>query len=406
MKKFFYGTVVLVIISLGIAGAVYYKNIRGALPAILPPGGDIVKDINTTEMPLKLPAGFSISIYAKDLGGPRVLRWAPDGPMLVSVPEQGKVIALSDTDGDGFAETHTTVASGLNRPHGLAEKDGKLYIAETDQVAEYDYANGKALNKKKIFDLPGGGNHFTRTIMFEPFPNENKMLVSVGSSCNVCVESDERRAKILEYDFATGGLADFAIGLRNSVFMATHPVSGEIWATEMGRDLLGDDVPPDEINIIEKGNFYGWPWFYGKNVRDETFQPNVSILPVNLTSPKVEIPAHSAPLGLAFFPEDPPAGGWPEEYWYDLLVAYHGSWNRTVPTGYKIVRIKLNAKGEYEGTGSTGSPQVEDFITGWLSEDKKTVYGRPVDILIQPGGTIYISDDKAGVIYRVTYSNI
>ena len=392
MKKISY-IIVILALALGILGAIYYKNIKGALPAVLPPSGDIVEDINTTEMPLKLPPGFSISLYAKDLGNPRVMLWGPDGKMLVSVPNQGKVVVLSDSDGDGAAETHITVAENLNRPHGLASRDNKLYIAETDQVAEYDYVEGKAINKKKLFDLPGGGNHFSRTIMFEPYPNENKMLVSVGSSCNVCNEENENRAKILEYDFATGRLEEFAKGLRNSVFMAIHPVSGDTWATEMGRDNLGDDIPPDEINIVEKEKDYGWPWFYGKNIRDKSFEPNTgTVLDIHpdLIPPHVDLPAHSAPLGLAFFPEE----GWPEEYWYNLLVAYHGSWNRTVPTGYKIVRIKLDAKGNYLDT--------EDFIIGWLSGGK--VYGRPVDIIIQPGGTIFISDDKAGVIYRVNYT--
>ena len=392
MKKVSYILVILVL-ALGIAGAIYYKNIRGALPAVLPPSGDIVEDINTTDMPLKLPEGFSISIYAQGLGNPRVMHYAPDGRMLVSIPAEGKVVALSDNDSDGFAETHTTVAENLNRPHGLAERDNKLYIAETDEVAEYDYVDGKAVNKKKLFDLPGGGNHFSRTVMFMPFPDDSKMLVSIGSSCNVCNESDSRRAKIMQYDFNTGRLEEFARGLRNSVFMAIHPVSGAIWATEMGRDLLGDDIPPDEINIIKKDSNYGWPICYGKNIHDEQFDKNDYFR--NPCMEPFETPSYidlQAPLGLAFFPEE----GWPEEYWHNLLVAYHGSWNRTVPTGYKIVRIKLNAKGEYLG--------IEDFITGWLSNGK--VYGRPVDIIIHPGGTIYISDDKAGVIYRVKYEKL
>ncbi len=321
----------------------------------------------------------------------------PVGNLLVSIPAEGKIVA---------AEKNLTIVEGLNRPHGMAfrcldvenPQICKFYIAETDQVAEYDYdaENLRAINKKKLFDLPGGGNHFTRTIMFEPYPNENKMLVSVGSSCNVCREEDSRRAKILEYDFKTGKLSDFAIGLRNSVFMAIHPVTGDIWATEMGRDLIGDNIPPDEVNIIKKGKNYGWPICYGKNIHDDAFDKNTYIRNPCMepfeTPSYIDIQAHSAPLGLAFFPEDPPVGGWPEEYWYNLLVAYHGSWNRTEPTGYKIVRYKLDAQGNYLGQ--------EDFITGWLDDNGK-VYGRPVDIIIQPGGTIFVSDDKAGAIYKI-----
>lgn len=393
------------LILLILAGAVwvfnfYWQNLRGAKVVIQSPAepeNRFVTETNTTGIPLKLPDGFSISIYAKNLGNPRVMAFDPVGNLLVSIPAEGKIVA---------AEKNLTIVEGLNRPHGMAfrcldvenPQICKFYIAETDQVAEYDYdaENLRAINKKKLFDLPGGGNHFTRTIMFEPYPNENKMLVSVGSSCNVCREEDSRRAKILEYDFKTGKLSDFAIGLRNSVFMAIHPVTGDIWATEMGRDLIGDNIPPDEVNIIKKGKNYGWPICYGKNIHDDAFDKNTYIRNPCMepfeTPSYIDIQAHSAPLGLAFFPEDPPVGGWPEEYWYNLLVAYHGSWNRTEPTGYKIVRYKLDAQGNYLGQ--------EDFITGWLDDNGK-VYGRPVDIIIQPGGTIFVSDDKAGAIYKI-----
>jgi hypothetical protein len=174
--------------------------------------------------------------------------------------------------------------------------------------------------------------------------------------------------------------------------MNLHPVTGEVWATEMGRDWLGDDLPPDEINIIGEGRDYGWPICYGKNIHDAEFDKKVYARDpcADKTPSFIDIPAHSAPLGLAFFPEE----GWPEEYWHDLLVAYHGSWNRSVPTGYKIVRYHLDSRGNYLGE--------EDFITGWLTP--AGAVGRPVDILIQPGGKLYISDDRAGLIYKVAYN--
>ena len=382
---------------------------RGLKPVLLKPARDITEIIpsipqekqkesvaeNTTDFPLQLPNGFFISVYAKNLGNPRVMMWGPDGTIWTSIPSQGKVVSVRDTNGDGAADETVVVADGLHRPHGLASRCDpdvpcKVYIAESDQVAvyEYDAANRKVVNKKKIADLSDDGRHFTRTIMFMPYPNENTLLISVGSSCDVCHETDAQRAKILALDVQTGVLKEFAKGLRNSVFMAIHPVNGKVWATEMGRDLLGDDLPPDEINIIEEGGWYGWPWFYGKNTEDYTFSPYAR--PSFAEEPKssyIDIPAHSAPLGLAFFPEE----GWPEEYWHNLLVAYHGSWNKSVPTGYKLVRYRLDAQGNYLGE--------DDFISGWLEGDR--ALGRPVDILIQPGGVMYISDDKAGVIYRV-----
>lgn len=415
-KLFIYFMFAFLVVFAGVS-VYYFAQIKGVMPAFLPARGDIadmiggepiIKNTNTEDLnnlpkpqnPFTLPAGFEVSIYAKDLGAPRAMHFGPSGQMLVSIPKAGKVVALIDKDLDGFMETDLPILENLASPHGIESRcDGeacKLYVAETDKVVEYDFdaINVKATNGKKLFDLPRGGGHSTRTIMFEPYPNHNKMLVSIGSSCNVCNEADDQRAKVLEYDFNTSKLTEYAKGLRNSVFMAIHPVNGDIWATEMGRDNLGNDTPPDEINILKKGSNYGWPTCYGKNIHDTEFDKNTYIRNPCMepfeTASHIDIPAHSAPLGLAFFPEEM----WPEEYWYNALVAMHGSWNSTVPKGYKIVRYKLDSAGKYLGE--------EDFMTGFLPSTGGTqAYGRPVDIIIQPGGTIYISDDKAGVIYKV-----
>lgn len=411
---------IVAVIALIASGLFAYKNLRGVAPALKPPADDIGEIIeqtppdeqrpgqqaneNTTGFPLKLPDGFSIYVYAKNLPNARVMAYDPAGRIIVSQPSQGTVTAVTDENGDGSAENNIIVISGLNNPHGMAFKCDdpdqptkcRLYIAESDQLAVYDYdaPNAKALNKKKLIDLSSGGGHFTRTIMFMPSPDENKLLISIGSSCNVCREEDSARATIQVYDTITGQISEYAKGLRNSVFMAIHPVNGKIWATEMGRDLLGDNIPPDEINIIEPGKNYGWPICYGKNIHDGEFDKNTYIRNPCMepfeTASYIDIQAHSAPLGLAFFPEE----GWPEDYWYNALVAYHGSWNRSEPTGYKIVRHKLDAQGNVLGS--------EDFLSGWLQGDG--ALGRPVDILIQPGGTIFVSDDKAGLIYKILYN--
>jgi glucose/arabinose dehydrogenase len=398
--------ITLALVGLG-AVAYNWQYLRGAGPAVLPPPRDLAKvlekgkaapggdAVDPAAFPLKLPPGFSIGIFARGLPGARVLALDPNGNLLVSLTSQGRVVALRDTHGDGVADAVVTVLEGLNHPHGLAfspKEKPRLYVAETDQVAAYDYDPERltATNRQKIADLPPGGRHFTRSLVFLPMPRDRRLLISVGSSCNACEEKDPRRAKILAVDPDGGELTTFASGLRNSVFMAVHPLSKHVWATEMGRDYLGDDLPPDEINLILEGRDYGWPYCYGKRVHDDTFDPSGTHRKYcGETIPSfIDIPAHSAPLGLAFFP-----AAWPPEFRYNLLVAYHGSWNRTEPTGYKVVRYKLD---------NAGNPvNVEDFITGWLTP--AGALGRPVDILITDDGVIYISDDKAGVVYRVVY---
>ena len=375
--------IILALVGLG-AVAYYWQNLRGAGPAVLPPPRDIAKvlekgkaapgdAVDPAAFPLKLPPGFSIGIFARGLPGARVLALDPGGHLLVSLTSQGRVVALPDKNGDGVADAVVTVLDGLNQPHGLAFEPGeepRLYVAETGQVTAYDYdpEQLKATGEQKIADLPPGGRHFTRSLVFLPSSRDHRLLISVGSSCNACEEKDPRRAKILAVDPDGGELTTFASGLRNSVFMAVHPLSKHVWATEMGRDYLGDDLPPDEINLILEGRDYGWPYCYGKRVHDDTFDPSGAHREFcGETIPSfIDIPAHSAPLGLAFFPAE-----WPQEFRYNLLVAYHGSWNRTEPTGYKVVRYKLDAAGNFI--------DVEDFITGWLTP--AGALGRPVDIL-------------------------
>ena len=295
------------------------------------------------------------------------------------------MLALPDRDRDGKVDEAMPVIARLNNlPHGLAFYEGYLYVAAENSVSRYPYlGDGNVGEREVIVDLPTAG-HVSRTVGFSP---SGKMYVSIGSSCNVCEEEDQRRAVVMEYmpDGTEGRV--FAEGIRNAVGFVFHPVTGEIWATENARDALGDDIPPDEINIIRDGQHHGWPYCYGKRIPDPEFDdPGRCATTEESTH---DIQAHSAPLGLRFI--DSPE--FPEEWQGDLLVAYHGSWNRREPTGYKVVRMIV------DGSNIVAE---EDFIYGWLLDNGNSL-GRPVDLIFGPeDGALYISDDKAGLIYRMT----
>lgn len=199
------------------------------------------------------------------------------------------------------------------------------------------------------------------------------------------------RATVQALSLTDNQIRTYASGLRNTVFMAIHPVDGSIWGTDNGRDVIGDDIPPDEINIITEGRNYGWPYCYGKQVADADFKGPDGVCASTVPS-HIDLPAHSAALGLTFVPEE----GWPEAWWHDLLVAYHGSWNRSEPTGYKVVRIDLDENGRMTG-------EITDVVTGFLPPggDEDEAIGRPVDVRAEPGGVVYVTDDRAGAVYRI-----
>jgi glucose/arabinose dehydrogenase len=337
---------------------------------------------------LKLPEGFNISIFADSLKGPRLMAANPQGILHVTLTRAGMVMALPDKDNNGVADIKVTVATGLHNPHGIVFYRGYVYIAETGRVLRFkqDPDSLEFIDKKVIVkQLPTkGGGHFTRTLALGP---DGKLYLSIGSSCNLCEEDDRRRAAVMRFNPDGSGQEIFAEGLRNTVGLAFHPLTGELFGTDNARDWLGDDLPPDEVNIIKKDAHFGWPFCYGKKIADPEY--NRVGFCGSTQSPSIEIQAHSAPLGLTFYN----GKTFPTPYRGGLFIALHGSWNRSEPTGYKIVSAKLKSDipvGTYE-----------DFITGWL--DDKKVHGKPVDVFVSEKGALLISDDKSGLIYLVSY---
>ena len=345
---------------------------------------------------LNLPAGFSASIYAVVGGGPRFMALGPDGAVYVALMTQGAVVRLDDQG--GYA-TAATVLSGLYQPSSLSFFGGYLYVGETTAITRYafDAAGVDASNRQVVVpNLPDGG-HITRTVAFGP---DGLMYLSVGSSCNVCIESDPLRAAISVYNPDGSGGRIYASGLRNAVGIAWNPATGDLWATVNGRDDIGqdmglsgqaaktvtDNLPPDYVTRISDGGDYGWPRCYGDHQLDPMYGD--SAFCAGTIAPTVELQAHSAPLGLAFYDGQQ----FPPEYQGSLIVAAHGSWDRQKPTGYKLVRIAFQ----------DGQPvRVEDFVTGWQNADG--VWGRPVGLLVLPDGSLLVSDDLTGVIYRISY---
>ena len=341
---------------------------------------------------LKLPPGFQVRVAAETGAcGPRFMAWSPGGTLLAACIDERQVLALPGAE-KGSAQRVVKVLDDLDAPHSLAFHNGKLYVGETGQVTVYDWdeKNLRATNPRKLVELPRSGMHFTRTVLFA----NGKLYVAAGSDCNDCEESDARRAAVMEFHEDGSGMRIFAKGLRNSVGLAWNPKTNTLWATDNGIDWLGDDLPPEEVNELRAGGDYGWPFCYGDRVPNPRKGKSRAEC-AKTEAPIVQMQAHSAPLGLAFG-----AGTmFPAEYRDSLYIAFHGSWNRSKPTGYKVVRIPLDAKGR-----PAGPP--EDFVSGWLpaGETRKGRWtGRPVGVLFGADGSLFISDDAHSRVYRVTF---
>ncbi len=359
---------------------------------------DLLSTAEFDERMLNLPANFQIEIYAAGLGDARAFTFGGGG-IFITDRSGGRLLFVRDISGNGVADGTDDVLvvdEGLRTPHGVFWFEDKLYLAEEHQVVVYsDFYQAGVYRSKDVLisDLPTGG-HSTRTVVIGP---DHKLYLSVGSSCNVCTEDGERRAAISRYDLNGNFERVYASGLRNTVGMVFHfdpaSLSYGLWGVDNGRDRIGDDIPPEEVNLIREDGHYGWPYCYGAGLANPEYSERAEYCASETQPAAYEMQAHSAPLGISFL--DNTNSLWPDNLDGNLFVTFHGSWNRTVPTGYKLVRIDI----------ANESAEAINFITGWLDETGD-VWGRPVHVEFDATGDMYISDDKAGVIYRVSYTNV
>ena len=352
-------------------------------------GADVVEETELQKR-IELPPGFRIDTFATGIRNARFLRFTSAGDLLVSSPREGKVFLLeADRNGDRQADGMRTLLEGLNRPHGLDFHEGWLYVGEMDRIRRVKFnAPGRAVEgglEDVVTGLPEGGNHWTKTVRFGP---DGLMYVSIGSSCNACIEDDGRRAAIMRFRPDGSSAEVFATGLRNAVGFDFHPATGELWATDNGRDLLGDDFPPCELNRVLQGGDYGWPVANGARVVDPDVGAGHEARVEASIAPAHGFVAHTAPLGMTFYRGD----AWPEKYRGAALVAQHGSWNRSTKSGYRLVLL------EWKGDEIVES----DFAVGFEKDEQ--VIGRPVDVAEGPDGALYVSDDYTGAVYRIEYA--
>ena len=338
---------------------------------------------------LNLPPGFSISLYADDVPNARAMALGPSGVVFVGSRRAGRVYAVVDRDGDHKAETVTTIAHGLNLPTGVAFRNGSLYVAEVSRILRYDDIEANLDRRPRpsvvIDTLPNDRHHGWKFIAFGP---DDLMYVPVGAPCNVCERNDDPRySAILRMRPDGTQLEPFAHGVRNSVGFDWHPETGELWFTDNGRDMLGDNLPSDELNHApDAGLHFGFPYCHEGEVPDPVYG---SIAPCSdFEPPVVKLGPHVAALGMRFYT----GSMFPEEYRHQIFVAQHGSWNRSFPIGYRVMRVKL---------AGNQAEEYEVFVDGWLRGAQ--AWGRPVDVLVMPDGALLVSDDRAGVIYRISY---
>ena len=339
---------------------------------------------------IELPAGFSIDVFASGIDLARSLAQGPAGTVFVGtggLRQSDAVYAVVDEDGDGTADRQYEIASGLNRPNGVAFHGGDLYVAEIDRIVRLDGIENRldAPPEPVVVtdDLPDRRHHGWKFIRFGP---DGKLYVPVGAPCNICDEGDPFAAILRLADDGTHEVV--ARGVRNTVGFDWHPESGHLWFTDNGRDMMGDDVPPDELNVLTRdGQHFGYPYCHGQDIPDPEFgdvKPCAELVP-----PALDLGPHVGAIGMRFYRGD----AFPERYRGQIFIAEHGSWNRSRKIGYRVMAVHVDASGR--------ATEYEPFATGWLQGEES--WGRPVDVMERADGSLLVSDDMRGVIYRIVY---
>lgn len=338
---------------------------------------------------IKLPAGFKIDYFARDVPNARSLAVGPNGIVFVGTRRKGDVYAVVDENGDFKADRVHRLATGLHMPNGVAFRDGSLYVAEVERVLRFDRIAEKLSQPPKPVvindDFPSDDWHGWKFIRFGP---DGRLFVPVGAPCNVCVKEDPY-ATILSMKADGSDLKVFARGVRNTVGFDWHPKTNELWFTDNGRDWLGDDSPPDELNRAEKaGMHFGFPYCHAGEIVDPEFGKRRNC--DEFVAPARKLGPHVAAIGMRFYTGEM----FPAEYRNQILIAEHGSWNRSRKLGYRVMLVRNDGK---------RATSYEVFAEGWLDEQEQEAWGRPADVALLPDGSILVSDDKANAIYRISY---
>src|SRR5262245_21971942 len=373
----------LALLSVTLAGLVLLGCLyRGYFTGLLPSSAAELNE-------LTLPPGFRIAVYAGDVPNARQMALGPPGVVFVGSRSEGKVYAVVDRDGDNRADRVHVIARGLDQPSGVAYRDGALYVAAVSRVLRFrDVAKDltRPPRPEVVTDAyPSDAHHGWKFIAFGP---DGKLYVPVGAPCNVCAPPGPLHASITRLEIVGGRPEVLARGVRNSVGFDFDPATGDLWFTDNGRDWLGDEQPPDELNHLTKvGEHFGFPFCHGTGIRDPEYNGGRSC--TDFTPPARELGPHVAAIGMRFYT----GRMFPEKYRGGVFIAEHGSWNRSTAIGYRVTFVKIE---------NGRATSYEPFATGWLKGS--TASGRPADVLVMPDGALLVSDDKAGRIYRITYA--